>query len=172
MAATTTTEPDRDVRAAMAAITDRLRALRRAVRVWLLLDGACALVTLAVAVIGLRWGSIAGAYLGALGGLVPALLTGEAPFAATAAMSLAGLIAGELPERFVIESHRAVAVAVMVVALAELIAVHLLKGLTPQGGTNAAVWAAGWAVVVGPLLHRLVVRLTTPPPAPRLPMEP
>jgi len=49
VAATTTTEPGRDVHTAMAAIACRLRALRRAVRVWLLLDGACALVTLAVA---------------------------------------------------------------------------------------------------------------------------
>jgi hypothetical protein len=130
------------------------------------------LVTLAVAVIGLRWGSVAGAWLGALSGLVLALLAGEAPFAGTAALALAGLIAGEIPERFALESYRSVAVATMGVALAELAVVHLLKGFVPPGGLNAAIWTAGWAVVGGPLLYWLIGRLTTPPPEPRLPTLP
>jgi hypothetical protein len=101
-----------------------------------------------------------------------ALLAGEPPFAGAAALALAGLAAGEIPERFALESYRSVALATMVVALAELVLVHLFKGLVPQGGTNAAIWTAGWAVVGGPFLYWLVGRLTTPPPEPRLPLEP
>ena len=129
-------------------------------------------VTLAIAVIGLRWGSVAGAFLGALSGLFLVLLTGEAPFVGTAALAAAGWVAGEIPTRFVVESYRTIGLAILAAALTELVLVCLMRGMMPPGGLNALIWMAGWAMIVGPSLYRLVVRLSTPPPVPRLPSEP
>lgn len=135
-------------------------------------DRAPRVVTLAVAVIALRWGSVAGAFLGALCGLTLALLSGEAPFAGTAALAVAGWLAGEIPTRFVVESHRAIGLAILVASLMELVLVCLMRRIMPPGGLDAVIWMAGWAIVVGPLLYRLVARLSTPPSVPRLPREP
>jgi len=129
------------------------------------------LPTLAVAAIGLRWGSVAGGFWGGAAGLLLALISGEPPFAATAALAAAGWVAGELPGRFVIESRRAVAVAVMVASVVELALVGIIRGIVPPGGLKMVVWAAGWAVVLGPPVYRALVRFSTPPPAPRQPVE-
>ncbi|MBM3335380.1 hypothetical protein FJY63_12025 [Candidatus Sumerlaeota bacterium] len=128
--------------------------------------------TLSVIAIGLRWGAIAGAYYGALGGLILALLSAEAPFAPAAAMATAGWLAGEIPLRFVLESRRAIALATLACALLEIAMVSLLRGMTLSRAISAAVCACAWAVVLGPLIYRLAVRLSTAPPSQRLPTEP
>jgi hypothetical protein len=127
---------------------------------------------LAIAVVGLRWGSIAGGYWGAGAGLILALHSGDLPFAPTAALAAAGWLAGELPGRFVFESFRSIGLAIAAVALTEVGLVCLLRWTTPPGGIVVPVWTLGWAVILGPLLYRLVVRLSTPPPPPHLPVEP
>jgi len=129
------------------------------------------LLSLTVAAIALRWGSVAGSYLGAFGGLILALLAGESPFAGTFALAAAGWVAGEIPSRFVVESHRAVGLAILASVLTELMIVCVVKWIVLPGGSNAVIWAAGWAVALGPFLYQLVVRLSTPPPAQRLPSE-
>jgi hypothetical protein len=128
--------------------------------------------TLVIAVIGLRWGSVVGAYVGAAVGLILACFSGEPPFGATVAMAAVGLLAGEAPEHFVIESRRAVSVALLLAAEAELLVVCVLRGILPPGGLNVLIWTAGWAVVLGPLIYWLAKRLSTPPAVPRLPAEP
>jgi cell shape-determining protein MreD len=130
------------------------------------------LMTLTIAAIGLRWGSVAGGYLGALAGLILALLSGESPFAGTFALAAAGWLAGEIPSRFAIESPRAIRLAILATVLTELVVVCVARRILPPGDVNALIWAAGWAVVLGPILYKLVVRLSTPPPAQRLPTEP
>jgi hypothetical protein len=128
-------------------------------------------VTLAVVTIGLRWGSIAGGYLGALSGLLLALLSGEAPFAGTTALALAGWFAGEIPSRFVLESHRAVGLAIAASGLIELLLVCLIRWVLPPGGLNAVIWIMGWGVIVSPFFYRFIVWLSTPPPPQRLSAE-
>lgn len=128
--------------------------------------------TLAIAIIGLRWGSVEGAYWGAGSGLVLALYAGELPFAATAALAASGWLAGEIRGRVVIESYRAIGLALAAPALAEWALVSLFLWMVLPGGINGALWAIGWAIVVGPLFYRLVVRLSTPPPEPSMPAGP
>jgi thiamine transporter ThiT len=130
------------------------------------------LMTLTIAAISLRWGSVAGGYLGALGGLILALLSGESPFAGTASLAMAGWLAGELPSHFALESIRAIRLAVMATVLTELLVVCLIRWNVPPDPTNALIWASGWAVVLGPILYRSVLWLSTPPPAQRPPAEP
>lgn len=127
---------------------------------------------LAIAVLGLRWGSIAGGYWGAGAGLMLALYSGDRPFAPTVALAAAGWLAGELPGRVVIESYRAIGLAVAVVTLTEMTLLCLFRWLLPFGGINAPIWIIGWAVILGPSLYRFVVRISTPPPPPHLPGEP
>jgi len=130
------------------------------------------LMTLTVVALALRWGSVTGGYLGGLGGLILAILTGENPFAGTLAMAAAGWLAGEIPSHFAIESVRATRLAVMAGVLTELAMVCLTRWILLPGGTNALIWAAGWAVILGPVLYRIVVLASAPPPAPRMPSEP
>lgn len=130
------------------------------------------LLTLTVAAIALRWGSVAGGYWGALGGLLLALLSGESPFAGTFALAATGWLAGEIPSRFALESRRAVALAIAAGVLTELLMVCIIRWMILPGGANALIWATGWAVVLGPFLYQMVVWLSTPPPAQRLPIEP
>ncbi len=130
------------------------------------------LLPLAVAVIALRWGSIAGGCWGALGGLILALLSGEPPFAAATALTVSGWIAGEIPSRFPLESSAAIGLAIAVSMLLELALVFVFRGILPAESLRAAIWTTGWAMMVGPLLYGLVVHLSTAPPGQRLPTEP
>lgn len=120
--------------------------------------------TVAVIVIGLRWGSVAGAWLGALAGVLLALASGEPPFAGTAALALVGFFAGEAPRWVVLESYRAITVAAVLGAVIEIGAISLLRGFIPPGGLRAAIWAAGWTVAFVPLLYWLIDRASAESP--------
>jgi len=134
-------------------------------------DRAPRLLTITVAVIGLRWGSVAGGYFGALGGLLLALYAGEPPFPGTAGMAAAGWLAGGIPARFVIETYRGAALAIVTAALFELVLVSSIRGATPPNSLRVALWSAGWALVLGLLLYGLVRRWSAAPPISRLPKE-
>jgi hypothetical protein len=131
-------------------------------------DRAPRVLTISVVVIGLHWGTIAGALAGALGGFILALFAGEPPFAATAAMAAAGGLAGEIPTRFVLETYRAIALAAMAAVVFEIVLVSLLRGILLPNILNLLIWAAGWAALLGVLLYWLAAWLSTAPTTPRL----
>lgn len=129
--------------------------------------------TIAVGVIGLRWGAVWGAYLGAFGGLILALVSGEPPFAATAAMAGAGWLAGEVPSHVIVETYRAVTLIAVAAALLEFVLFSLFRGILPPGGLRPAVWATGWVVAFAPLFYWLVERYNPGSASmSRLPAEP
>jgi len=130
------------------------------------------ILTLTAVTIGLRWGSVAGGFLGGVGGLILALFSGEPPFAGTAAMAAAGWVAGEIPSRFALESHKVIGLSVAFCSWLELALVFLMRAILPADSLNALIWVTGWSVIFGPPLYWLAVWLSTPPPTQRLPTEP
>jgi hypothetical protein len=127
---------------------------------------------IAVAVIGLRWGSVRAAYAGAFAGFVLAMIAGEGPFAGTLALAAAGWIAGESREWFFIESVRASAVVMVLAVLTEWVLIVLMRETIPPGAGQAALWNMAWAVVFGPITDWGVGRFLTERKSARLPSEP